>query len=179
MGLWKRIVGLFRRKKSRDIFEAGRTIQTSVSEVEFSIYRLEADRNGMSLQDWMRETLNRGVSRETLRRLSSGSGQAALNMAYQMLDEEDRLSEATDTAPVLPLAPRRPMYKKLSGHPCFHLSAEIPKNFTASECQGVCTSQHPGFSRKPCFWGPLAATECPAFERKHVLPTELPTKAAR
>ena len=94
-------------------------------------------------------------------------------------DEEDRLTEGTDTAPVLPLAPRKPMNKKLSGHPCFHLNAEIPPNFTANECQGICTSQQRGYSGRPCFWGSLSAKECPAFERKHILPTELPTKAAR
>ena len=179
MGFWKRILGLFRRKKPPGPFALVKTIQTNVSEVEFSIYELEADRNGMSLQDWMRSTLNQGVSRETLRRLSHGSGQTALDMAYQMLDEEDRLTEGTDTAPVLPLAPRKPMNKKLSGHPCFHLNAEIPPNFTANECQGICTSQQRGYSGRPCFWGSLSAKECPAFERKHILPTELPTKAAR
>lgn len=70
------------------------------------------------------------------------------------------------------------MQKKLSGHPCFHLNATIPPNFTAQECQGVCTSRYPGYAGRPCFWGALAANQCEAYEPKHVLPTELPSKAA-
>lgn len=176
MGFWAHIGRWFRREPF-DPFELTKKVGTKVSEIEFSVYSLEADRNGITLEEWIRSTLNQGVTPETRHRLSSASGKEALDMAFRMIEDDDYL-EGANTAPVLPLAPRKTMNKKLSGHPCFHLNAEIPPNFTANECQGVCTTEQPGFANRPCFWAPLTAKECPAFERKRVLPSALPAKAA-
>jgi hypothetical protein len=114
------------------------------------VYKIDADRNGKTLMEWMRDTLNRGVSQQTLAHLKKGSTsrQDSVEAVYKMLDDD----EFDFVGAPIPIRKRsKPMTKKLSGHPCMNLNAEVPTNFTASECQGVCTSNRPGMLGKACF----------------------------
>lgn len=172
--LWALLVGIFR--KNRNPFALTEKLSAFVSPTELHVYRLDADRNGKTLGEWVRSTLNAGVSRDTLVHLSKGSAarQDALDAVYNMLDAEDRAYEG---APILPIRNEvRMSNKKVSGHPCRHLDPQIPPNYTAADCQGVCTNRKPGMNGRPCFWGALAASQCSGFERKRVLPLGLPTK---
>lgn len=172
--LWSRLKAIF-KKKSKNPFLLSETISSNVSPVELQVYRIDADRNGKSLGEWIRDTLNGGVSQQTLAHLKKGSTsrQDSIDAVYRMLDEDDM--DLTG-APIIPIRKKTPMPKKLSGHPCMNLNAEVPPNFTGAECQGVCTSRKPGMQGKACFWSSLVAKQCDAFEPKHVLNTRLPVK---
>ena len=180
MSWWQRVRRWLRREPS-DLFALTNVVQTKVSDIEFGVYRREANRNNMTIAEWARSTLNKGVSPNTLKQLSDGHGGAeALDFAYRLLDEEDRLLEGTSGSfPILPLGPRRKtMDKILSGHPCFHLNAELPPNFTRNECQGTCASNDPGYRGRPCYWSSLAAKECGGYGPKHAMPAPHHTKSA-
>jgi hypothetical protein len=159
--LWARLRGL------ADPFELSETVQAPVSPIEMRIYRFDADRNGLSMNEWIRTTLNAGVSAHTMKHLAKGNGsrKTVMDMAFDMLDEDEIFG-----GPVLPLPPERKYMDRISGHPCRHLNPTIPANFTANECQGVCKSTKVGFNGRPCFWAPLAAKNCDGFEPKRVLP---------
>jgi hypothetical protein len=173
--LWGRLKAIF-KKTSKNPFLLSESITASVSPVELQVYRIDADRNGKNLGEWIRDTLNNGVSQQTLVHLKKGSTsrQDSIDAVYKMLDDED---VAYIGAPILPIRkiPSK-MPKKLSGHPCMNLDANVPTNFTGNECQGVCTSRQPGMQGKACFWSSLVAKQCDAFEAKHVLNTRLPVK---
>ncbi len=159
--LWARIRGV------ADPFAQSETLEAVVSPIELQIYRFDADRNGMTLAEWVRTTLNAGVSEHTMKHLAKGSNarKSVMDMAFDMLDEDEILGGS-----VMPLPPVRKYMNQVSGHPCRHLNPTIPANFTANECQGVCKSRKPGFEGRPCFWGSLAAKNCDGFEPKLVLP---------
>lgn len=173
--LWCRLKALFTRKKLNP-FLLTESVEAKVSPLELQVYRIDADRNGKNLGEWVRDTLNRGVSAQTLAHLKKGSTsrQDSINAVYNMLDSDD---VEFGGAPILPIRKKpKPMAKKLSGHPCMNLDAEVPTNFTGAECQGVCTSNKPGMAGKACFWSSLVAKQCDAFEPKRVLNTRLPVK---
>lgn len=166
--LWKRLIQIFRRKGNP--FELTAYVKSQVSPMELHIYKMDADRNGKSLSEWVRSTLNGGVSKSTMLHLSKGSDslQNSLDAVYNMMDAEDR---NYDGAPIIPLLRNEVrMPTNISGHPCRHLDPTIPKNFTASECQGICTNPMPGMNGRPCFWGAQAARQCNGFDTKRVLP---------
>ena len=169
--IWGFLTRIFRTRTTNP-FALTEDIKAKVSPVELEVYHLDADRNGKTLSEWVRSTLNSGISRDTLVHLSKGSvaRQDALDAVYNMMDAED------GGAPILPLRNERTMSKKVSGHPCRHLNPSLPPNFTTADCQGVCTSRKPGLNGRPCFWGSLAAQQCEGFDRKRVLPLGLPTK---
>jgi hypothetical protein len=171
--LGRRIAGLFTRKRSNP-FLLTDSVEAKVSPLELQVYKIDADRNGKNLGEWVRDTLNRGVSSQTLTHLKKGSAsrQNSIDAVYNMLDSDD-----FGGSPILPIRKKvEPMAKKLSGHPCMNLDAEVPTNFTGAECQGVCTSNRPGMAGKACFWSSLVAKQCDAFEPKRVLNTRLPVK---
>jgi len=172
--MWKALKKIF-QKKDNSPFALTEIVTTRVSPVEQQVYKLDADRNGKSLSEWIRETLNNGISKQTLVHLSKGSDarQDSLNAVYNMMDEADREAEGLS---LLPVRRETMSNKKVSGHPCHNLNPTIPVNFTANECQGVCESRVPGVGGRPCFWGPQAAHQCDAFETKKVIPIRLPTK---
>jgi hypothetical protein len=163
--LWARLRGV------ADPFELSESVEAPVSPVEKRIYLIDAARNGMSLRDWIRTTLNAGVSDHTMKHLAKGNGprKDVVDMAFDMLDEEEILGGR-----IIPLPPRKKYMDQVSGHPCRHLNPTIPKNMTAAECQGSCKSRKPGFEGRPCYWGPLAAKNCDGFDTKRVLPLANP-----
>jgi len=173
--LWKRLKAIL-KKSSKNPFLLTESVTTRVSPVELQVYKIDADRNGKTLMEWARDTLNSGVSQQTLVHLKKGSTsrQDSVDAVYKMLDDEDLDFSG---APILPIRKKTRMTaKKISGHPCMNLNAEVPTNFTASECQGVCTSNRPGMAGKACFWSSMVAKQCDAFEPKRVLNQRLPVK---
>lgn len=160
---------IFRRRRT-GVLALTERVSAPVSRLELEIFETDADRSGLSLEEWIRRTLNVGVSRETRVHLTKGREglDRALNAAYSALGEEN------DGPPRIVRMPTPPA---VSGHPCKNLNPQIPANFTANECQGSCTSKKPGFSGRPCYWSALAAKGCDGFEPKRVLPLSLPTKA--
>lgn len=150
------------RLDEADPFALTQSIKASVSPVELKIFRIDADRNGITLHDWIRSTLNKGVSADTMRHLSKGVGEDidVLNTAFELLEDHELLGGNA--------APVRKKYMKISGHPCRHLNPEIPQNYTKASCQGSCNSRHPGYGGRPCFWGAPVAKDCDAFQAKTI-----------
>lgn len=168
--MWSWLKSLFRRRRT-GVFTLSEQVSAPVSRMELEIFEIDAQRSGLSLEEWIRRTLNAGVSRETKVHLAKGREGLgkALDAAYSSLDDENDGS--------LPRIVRMPTPPAISGHPCRNLNPQIPSNYTANECQGTCTSKTVGFAGRPCFWAALAAKGCDAFEPKRVLPLSLPTKA--
>jgi len=138
MWLRRLLARLFKRRYT--------TIRIRVGPDESKMYQADARRDGSTLEQWARDRLNKGVSRETILYLSNGPyipGTLPNARRMHMLDEP-----------------------KISGHPCRLLDPRLPINLTPSECQGTCTSRKTGWAGKPCYWGPLAAKECDGFQQK-------------
>ena len=162
--VWARLRTLVRG--GSDTFQLTETVEASVCPIELGIYRIDADRNGLTLADWIRTTLNAGVSADTMKHMSKGRGnQDVMDMAFKQLDEDEILS-----GPVFPLTSKRKYMDPVSGHPCRHLNPELPQNFTRAECSGSCKSNMVGFGGRPCFWSSMVAKEFDAFQPK-TLPT--------
>lgn len=162
--VWTRLVTLLRG--GSDPFQLTETVEASVSPIELGIYRIDADRNGLTLADWIRTTLNAGVSADTMKHMAKGRGnQDVMDMAFKQLDEDEMFS-----GPVFPLAPKSKYMDQVSGHPCRFLNPELPSNYTRAECSGSCKSRQVGFNGRPCFWSSMVAKECDAFAPK-TLPT--------
>lgn len=87
----------------------------------------------------------------------NGMSRAAQALAFRELDEIDRVEAG------LPAASTPVHQPRVVGHPCYHLTKDVPRFFTSGECQGTCC--HPAQRGKPCCWGPHSAQECPSFSR--------------
>lgn len=126
------MLGLFKRSPKVDI-----------SEDDYDRYKEYARRANLSVEDWVRNTLDRAAPR-----VSSGA-----DAAFEYLDK-DHLSMSHRVLPV-----------KQEGHPCKWLSKSVPAGWDRSTCSGSCA--HPRPRRPVCTWQAKHAHMCPIFKPKY------------
>jgi hypothetical protein len=170
MNWLRRLLARVFKRRRNEPFALTETITVRISPVELGMFQTDAQRNGFTLDQWVREKLNKGVSQGTLLHLSKGHNQSALEAAFNLDDDYQ-------DPRVIPLGPRRAKMNKprqISGHPCQFLDPTLPPNMTANECQGVCAKRKPGWTGRPCYWSGQAAKNCDEFATKINLPVGNP-----
>lgn len=156
---------LFRNKQKP------RKVVLDVTNELYQLYTFAANREGLTLPEWVRRSLNKAVPSSELKRLEQKTLHAAgIEAAYQQLDRDEAsgltgLSSGGDAvAPATSAKKKRlPM---VPGHPCRHLSAELPPGGTSQrDGQGTCTAQE-----RMCHWPAAVAAQCPVFRNKIGVP---------
>lgn len=141
------------------------TVKIQLSEELLALYNHLANREGLSLDEWVRKSLNSAVPRAELRRLERGALHAAgLELANIQLDEDERLTSSVVSYDERPAT--RKALPVVHGHPCAHLLPKYPMGYTPRDCQGTCSSTQDGFRGRVCQWASTVANNCAAFEPK-------------
>lgn len=147
------------------MFDLSESLTVKISPAERNLYETDAYRNGLTLQQWARKSLNSSVSRSTIDFLRKSRDMSAAEKAFADLDQEDEFLLGTRThVKRLPVANN----KLISGHPCYHNDARTPPNFAPSDCQGTCRAS--SWDGRPCSWDSRSASNCMRFAPK-VKPT--------
>ena len=152
---------------------------------DYNVLRIWADKNNLTLSDYVRKVLMASVPQPEKKRMNGDGKKSIVDVAFEEVDKQDEVgtintmtlpptrkpqkgvvTEAERTHPLqrvtklthtqLPVVPPGP-------HPCVHLSGQVPPNLKG-QCQGTCTqSSQRG---RVCYWTPTTARNCPVFESK-------------
>lgn len=152
-----------------------RTVSLDVTNELYQLYVFAANREGLTLVEWMRRSLNKAVPSSELKRLEQKTLHAAgIEAAYQQLDRDEAqgltgLSFGSDAVPApgasQPAQKRRSL-PMVPGHPCIYLSPELPPGFTTRDAQGSCVAQ----GDRLCHWTAAVAKQCPVYRGKAGIP---------
>lgn len=183
-------VGLLwlRKRTQARMAESKTKLSVQLDVKEYNRIRVWADKNGMTLSEFVRVTLLNSIPIEEQRKLSGAEETGSvMDRVYEELDKADAESPYAGVFPMPPA--RRPQVGVVNEadrthpaqrvnkttldqavshvppgpHPCVHLGAGSP-SYIAGQCQGTCGQvQQRG---KPCFWTPTTARNCQQFEPK-------------
>lgn len=153
-----------------------RKVVLDVTNELYQLYTFAANREGLTLPEWVRRSLNKAVPSSELKRLEQKTLHAAgIEAAYQQLDRDEAagltgLSSGGDAIEARAVTSSTKAKKRLPmvpGHPCRHLSAELPPGGSSQrDGQGTCTVQE-----RMCHWPAAVASQCPVFRNKIGIPT--------
>ena len=121
------------------------SLSVAVSAELLQLYKAEAEREGLGVEDWARRALNRAIPISEVRRIEE-SARLALGLA-----------EGPAFIP--------PKVTPTGAHPCRYLKIRVmPPNYAPGECQGTCSSPDRNFANRPCHWSATRAVECAGFK---------------
>ncbi len=163
-------------------------ISVQLDVTDYNLIRVWADKNGMTLSDYIRKTLVESVPVQEKKRMNGDGTKSVMDVAFEHAEEQDKLDLGTGVMPLPPTSSRKPQKGVVTEaerthplqrvtktgstqlpqvppgpHPCVHLSPQVPTNLRG-QCQGTCrnTTQR----GRVCYWPPTSARNCPVFESK-------------
>lgn len=170
-------------------------LNVQLNEADYDLVQNWAEKQGMTLSDYVRRTLLESVPLAEQNRAAAAPAQHdVLDQAFDQLEAMDNvapglpgvfglpparkaipgvITEAERTHPQQRVVKTTPMQLPVvppGPHPCMHLSARIPAHLRG-QCQGICT--HRDQDGRICYWTPTTCVNCSMYEPKasHRQPT--------
>jgi hypothetical protein len=179
--------GWLMRRKKPEMPPAKTKLSVQLDVAEHKRLRIWADKQGMTLSEYVRRTLVASVpKKEAQRQEQDERSLDVINRAFEELDQTESFptgvfampparkpqvgvpTEAERTHPRQRVT-RLSLTQVSTGvppgpHPCVHLALTEGPAHLQGQCHGSCnqTSQR----GRPCFWTPTTARNCPVFEPK-------------
>ena len=140
-------------------------VTVSVSEKEREMFGVWAERRGISVSKWARNTLLEAVPADMRKHMLGTDPIEAAHTTSIAVQTGNAIHLVQEDAPA-PRIATDPMVELMAAkrdtlHTCLYLKNYFMPGMTARDCIGTCSSERQ--TGRPCHWGAAVAPNCPAF----------------